>query len=85
HNDRVRELRDLNKRIDAIGILEKINNTTRCQENFIQQAEETRYYLLQYGKDHKLTIDNFESIISGALKLKEIEQKIELRGSEVKT
>lgn len=84
HNDRVRELRDLNKRIDAIGILEKINNTTRCQENFIQKAEETRYFLLQYGKDHKLTIDNFESIISGARKLKEIEQKIELRGSEVK-
>ncbi|RUV38676.1 MULTISPECIES: RelA/SpoT domain-containing protein [unclassified Mesorhizobium] len=85
HNDRVRELRDLNKRIDAIGILKKIKNTTRFPENFIRQAEKTRYYLLQYGKDNKLTVDHFRSIITGARKLKEIEQKIELRGSEVKT
>ncbi|MER9107964.1 RelA/SpoT domain-containing protein [Mesorhizobium sp. M7A.F.Ca.US.010.02.1.1] len=84
HNDRVRELRDLNKRIDAIGILEKINNTTHCPENFVHKAAKTRYYLLQYGKDHKLSIEPFWALILGARKLKEIEQKIELRGSEVK-
>lgn len=80
HNDRARELQDINKRIGATSILEDIKSLTLYSENFIHRTEKYRYYFLQYGKDHNVTIEPFRTLMSGARKLKEIEQKIELRG-----
>ncbi|MER8374870.1 RelA/SpoT domain-containing protein [Mesorhizobium sp. M1406] len=80
HNDRVRELRDINKRIGATSILEDIKNLTRYSEYPGQPAEKYRYYLIQYNKGHSVTIQPFLTLMLGARTLEEIEQKIELRG-----
>ncbi|TPI35217.1 hypothetical protein FJW08_01630 [Mesorhizobium sp. B3-2-1] len=83
HDDRVRELRDINTRIGATSILEDIKNLTLYSDNFVQPTQKCRYYLLQYGKDHNVTIEPFRTIMLGALTLEEIEKKIELRGIDV--
>ncbi|WP_245268843.1 RelA/SpoT domain-containing protein [Mesorhizobium loti] len=80
HNDRVRELQDIDKRIGATSILEDIKNLTHYSESFVQATEKSRYYFLQYSKDHKVAIEPFSTLMLGARRLKEIEQKIELRG-----
>lgn len=84
HNDRVRELRDINKRIGATSILEGIKNLTHYSENFVQPTEKSRYYLLQYGKDHNVTIQPFWTLMLGARTLEEMELKIELRSNGAK-
>ncbi|MER9298381.1 RelA/SpoT domain-containing protein [Mesorhizobium sp. M0621] len=84
HKDRVRELRDINKRIGATSILDDIKNLTHYPENFVQTAEKSRYYLLQYGEDHNVTTQPFRTLMLGARTLEQIEKKIELRGIEAK-
>ncbi|TRD00014.1 hypothetical protein FJV82_21975 [Mesorhizobium sp. WSM4305] len=75
HNDRVRELRDINERIGATRILEDIKNFTHYSEKFVRLTEKSRYYLLQYGRDHNVTIEPFWTLMSGARTLGEIEKK----------
>lgn len=84
HNDRVRELRDINKRIGATRILEDIKSLTHYSENFVQSPEKSRYYLIEYRENHNVTVQPFWTLMLGARTLKEIEQKIELRGNGVK-
>ncbi|MER9330338.1 RelA/SpoT domain-containing protein [Mesorhizobium sp. M0488] len=81
HNDRVRELRDINKRIGATSILEEINNLSSYSESFVQPTEKARHYLIEYRQDHNVNIKPFWTIILGARTLKDIERKIELRGN----
>lgn len=84
HNERVRELRDIDRRIGATSILEGIKNITLYSENFAQTTEKYRYHLIQYGEDHSVTVEPFRTLMSGTRKLEDIEKKIELRGSEAK-
>ena len=79
HNDRVRELRDIDKRIGATSILEAITTLTHRSEHFVQPTEKSRYYLLEYSEDHNVTVHPFRTLMLGARKLGEIELKIELR------
>ncbi|BCG99784.1 GTP pyrophosphokinase [Mesorhizobium sp. 131-2-5] len=83
HDDRVRELRDINKRIGATSILEDIKNLIHCSENFVRSTEKSRYYLIQYGRDHSVTLEPFRTLMLGVRTLEEIEKKIELRGIDV--
>ncbi|AZO43532.1 hypothetical protein EJ076_21770 [Mesorhizobium sp. M7D.F.Ca.US.005.01.1.1] len=84
HDDRVRELRDINKRVGATSILEDIKNLTHYSENFVQPTEKSRYYLLRYGKDHNVTIEPFWTLMLGARSLEDVEQQIELGDNDAK-
>ncbi|TPL03307.1 hypothetical protein FJ938_17880 [Mesorhizobium sp. B2-4-14] len=84
HNNRVWELRDINRRIGATNTLENIKNLTHYSENFVQPTEKSRYYLLRYGKDHNVSVSPFWTITLGARSLEDIEQKIELGENDAK-
>ncbi|RWC72009.1 hypothetical protein EN808_16360 [Mesorhizobium sp. M8A.F.Ca.ET.165.01.1.1] len=85
HNDRVRELRDIDRRIGATNTLEDIKNITIYSTNVAQRAGKSRYYLIQYGNDHSVTAEPFRTLMSGARKLEDIEKKIEIKGSDAKS
>ncbi|TPK72381.1 hypothetical protein FJ950_08765 [Mesorhizobium sp. B2-3-14] len=79
-DDRVRELRDINRRIGATSILADITNLTLRSESLVQPTRHFRHHLVQYRADRNVTIQSFRTLIMGARKLEEIEKKIALRG-----
>jgi hypothetical protein len=76
HEDRVRELKDLNRRIGAANILDDIKNATHYAENFL--FERGRYYLIRYMKDHSVVVEPYYSAVRGSQDLGAIESDIEL-------
>ncbi|MEI9420563.1 RelA/SpoT domain-containing protein [Mesorhizobium sp. Cs1299R1N1] len=83
HDDRVRELRDINRRLGATSILEDITNLTLHSENIEQSAGHFRHHLLEYSTDQSVTAQPFRTLMLGARKLEDIERKIALRGSDL--
>ncbi|WP_156939913.1 RelA/SpoT domain-containing protein [Mesorhizobium sp. LNHC209A00] len=80
HDDRVRELRDINSRIGATSVLEDIPNLTLHSKNVAQSARNFRHLLVEYSADRNVAIQPFRTLMLGARKLEDIEKKIALRG-----
>ncbi|MGX8010350.1 RelA/SpoT domain-containing protein [Mesorhizobium sp. ORM8.1] len=74
HDDRVRELRDLNKRLQATSVLENIKNATHFAENYTYDAG--RYYLIRYRKDHTVVVESYDSIIVATQELGDAEFRL---------
>ncbi|MEI9412807.1 RelA/SpoT domain-containing protein [Mesorhizobium salmacidum] len=83
HDDRVRELRDISRRVGATSILGDIQNLTLHSANIVKRTENFRHYLIQYDKNHDITVEPSRTIMLGARKLEDIENKIEIRGIDV--
>lgn len=73
---RVREIRDLNRKIGASKVLEDIKNVTHFAENYVH-AIKPKYYLLRYMPDHTVSVESFSSAVVGAESLDELERQIE--------
>ncbi|MER8693303.1 RelA/SpoT domain-containing protein [Mesorhizobium opportunistum] len=80
HDDRVRELRDIDRRIGATTMLEYIANINSHSGSIVQSTGPARHHLIQYSTDRNVTIESFRTILLGALKLTDLEAKIALRG-----
>ena len=74
-NDRIRELKDLNARLQATQTLENIKNLTHYAENFI--FNRARFYLIRYETDHRVRVEPYHSPVAGAVSLARLEEQIE--------
>ncbi len=73
--DRIRELKDLNARLDAVSTLENIKAATHFAENFVH--DRGRYYLLRYRPDHTVKIETYEAPFVATSALAAAEHAIE--------
>ncbi len=82
HPDIVRELKELNKKLKAITVLENIRNATNFAEHFYH--EKGQYYLIRYNKDHTVDVSVFHGIIASSSKLFDQEIDIESGNDDAK-
>lgn len=61
HDERVKEIRELNKKLQAASVLENIKNATHYAENFIWDT--ARYFLIRYKRDHTVVVEGYDSVI----------------------
>ncbi|KUM28336.1 hypothetical protein AU467_12705 [Mesorhizobium loti] len=74
HDDRVKELRELNKQLSAASVLENIKNATHFAETNRQDAG--KYFLIRYRKDHTVMVEGYDSIIVASQELGQAEFRI---------
>lgn len=73
-SDRVREIRHLNSFLRATSTLEDLKNLTDYAANYIYDPG--RFFLIHYGKDHRVRVESFNSAVVGANNLRGLEERI---------
>lgn len=81
-SDRIRELKDLNRRLGAVDTLENIKVATNFAENYLYTRG--KFYLIRYGTDHTVSVEPYNSPIAGASTLGAIEEQIEIGANDSK-
>jgi hypothetical protein len=71
--ERIEEIKDLNARIGAVGLLQNIRTTTHYAENFIY--ERGKYFLIVYKADHTVNVENFDSPTLVSARLARVERE----------
>lgn len=75
-DQRVGEIRVLDKKLRATGTLEDLKNTTNYLNNYLH--ERARYYLIRYDHEQKMVeVKPYFSALESTVSLGEIEQEIE--------
>lgn len=70
----VAEIKDLNERLGAIGVLENIRTATHYAETFVY--DRGKYFLIIYNADHTVEVESFDNSIQISARLAGIEREI---------
>ncbi|MEI9402337.1 RelA/SpoT domain-containing protein [Mesorhizobium argentiipisi] len=74
HDERVKELKDLNRKLRATSVLENIKNATHFAET--NRHDAGKYFLIRYRKDHTVAVEGYDSIIVATQELGDAEFRI---------
>lgn len=73
--ERIDEIKDLNGRLGAVGVLQNIRTATHYAESFVY--DRGKYFLIIYGADHTVNVENYDNSIQVSARLAAIERSIE--------
>lgn len=75
--DRLKEIRDINKQIGALDLLDNMRSATRYVTEYIQAAD-AKYYLIAYDRaTNEVTITPYGDAVVGSLALDKAERELE--------
>ncbi|RVJ27064.1 RelA/SpoT domain-containing protein [Sinorhizobium medicae] len=74
-SERIAEIKDLNHRLGAVGVLENIRTATHYAETFVY--DRGKYFLIVYKADHTVEVENYDDSIQVTARLAKIERDIE--------
>ncbi|MGA3303788.1 MAG: RelA/SpoT domain-containing protein [Methylovirgula sp.] len=78
---RLKEIKDLNKALNAVDFLENIKNATHFAENYVY--ERSRFFLIRYSQTHEVNVEAYDSPIAMAARYRKLEAELQGTGSVV--
>lgn len=73
-HERIAEIKDLNHRLGAVGVLQNIRTATHYAESFVYESG--KYFLIIYKADHTVEVENYDDSIQISARLAVIEREI---------
>lgn len=81
---RIEELRDLNSKLRAVGVLEDLKSATKFAEDFIHDKK-SPFYLITYNHEtHQVKVHPYHDPLRGTQSLGAVEQRLDLGSSRDK-
>ncbi|RVI11600.1 hypothetical protein CN206_13945 [Sinorhizobium meliloti] len=80
--ERIAEIKDLNERLGAVGVLQNIRTATHYAESFVY--ERGKYFLIIYNADHTVEVENYDDSIQVSARSAAIEREIAVGKTDAK-